>query len=196
MTALPPNRAAACRQHRRPPAPSASAEPSGGRAVESHDEVTFEDHYRRRSADTVRFAAAIVGSASAEDVCQEAWTNIWKAWGQADPERLDGWTFRVVRNCCVDRLRQTRPSIPLEFLDPAGPATVEDDVVRRLEYDEVLELLQTLPSGLRETIWLREVGELTYGEIAAVLDVPVGTVMSRLHSARKKLSRRLQRRER
>lgn len=155
-------------------------------------QLTFEEHYHRRSADTVRFAAAIVGSANAEDVCQEAWTRIWKAWGQADPDRLDAWTFRIVRNCCIDRLRQTsRAPVPMELVDPAAPAAVEEDVVRRLEYDEVLGMLRALPTPLRETIWLREIGELGYAEIAAILDVPIGTVMSRLHNARKKLSRRL-----
>jgi len=157
----------------------------------------FEDHYRRRFADTVRFAATIVGSGHAEDACQEAWMRIWKTWGQADPERLDGWTFRIVRDCCIDRIRQSsHQAVLVDVLDSAGPATVEHDVVLRLEYDEVLDLLRTLPSPLRETIWLREVGEFSYGEIAAILDVPVGTVMSRLHSARKKISRQLQRRER
>jgi RNA polymerase sigma-70 factor, ECF subfamily len=157
--------------------------------------LTFEEHHRRRSADTVRFAAAIVGPANAEDVCQEAWTRIWKAWGQADPDRLDAWTFRIVRNCCIDRLRQTgQPAVPLDFIDPAGPASVEDDVVERLAYDEVVGMLRTLPAPLRETIWLREIGELGYAEIADALNVPIGTVMSRLHNARKKLSRRLQRR--
>ncbi len=158
---------------------------------------TFEEHYHRRFADTVRFAATIVGSSHAEDACQEAWTRIWQAWGQADPERLDGWTFRIVRNSCIDRLRHnSRQAVPVDVLDPTGPATVEHDVVLRLEYDEVLDLLRKLPTPLRETIWLREVGEFSYGEIAAILDVPVGTVMSRLHSARKKISRQLQRRER
>jgi RNA polymerase sigma-70 factor, ECF subfamily len=174
--------------------PSASASPSpGGPAVSSG--LTFEEHYRRRSGDTIRFAAAIVGSANAEDVSQEAWTKIWKAWGQADPDRLDAWTFRIVRNCCIDRLRQNdRPALPLDLVDPAGPASVEADVVERLEYDEIIGLLRSLPSPLRETIWLREIGELGYAEIAAVLDVPIGTVMSRLHNARRKLSRRLRRR--
>lgn len=172
-----------------PPSPSESPSP-GGPALSSG--LTFEEHYRRRSGDTIRFAAAIVGSANAEDVSQEAWTKIWKAWGQADPDRLDAWTFRIVRNCCIDRLRQNvRPAVALDFIDPAGPASVEADVVERFEYEEILELIRSLPSPLRETIWLREVGELGYAEIAAVLDVPIGTVMSRLHNARRKLSRRL-----
>jgi RNA polymerase sigma-70 factor, ECF subfamily len=83
----------------------------------------------------------------------------------------------------------------LDFLDPAGPATVEADVVLRQGYDEFLDLLRKLPTALRETLWLREVGDLTYGEIAAVLDIAVGTVMSRLHNARKRLSRRLRPRQ-
>jgi RNA polymerase sigma-70 factor, ECF subfamily len=172
--------------------PSASRSPEGPPVTSG---LTFEEHYRRRSGDTVRFAATIVGPANAEDVCQEAWTRIWKAWGQADPDRLDAWTFRIVRNCCIDRLRQTgQPAVPLDFVDAAGPISVEDDVVARLAYDEVVALLRALPAPLRETIWLREIAELGYAEIADALNVPIGTVMSRLHNARKKLSRRLRRR--
>ncbi|HEX2063686.1 MAG TPA: sigma factor-like helix-turn-helix DNA-binding protein, partial [Acidimicrobiales bacterium] len=54
-------------------------------------------------------------------------------------------------------------------------------------------LLQKLPAPLREVLWLREVMDLSYAEIAEVQRVPVGTVMSRLHSARRKASRLLRR---
>jgi RNA polymerase sigma-70 factor (ECF subfamily) len=154
----------------------------------------FDGYYQRRAGELVRFAAAIVGRRDAEDICQEAWTRIWKAWGQADPDRLDAWTYRIVRNACIDHLRlHRRPTVPLDAVAAVLPGTSSADgpVFERAEADAALALMATLPAPLRETIWLREVAELSYAEIAGVLDVPIGTVMSRLHSGRRKLARRL-----
>lgn len=151
----------------------------------------FEDFYRQRAADVRRYATAIVGAAEADDACQDAWLAIWRAWDTADPERRDAWAFRVVRNRCLDRLRRTRPIDALDeaHLPPLPP--VDDAVHARLDAGAALDLLAGLPLPLREALWLREVAELTYAEIAEVQQVPIGTVMSRLHSARKKVARRL-----
>ena len=154
----------------------------------------FEDFHSRRAGDALRYAAAIVGPRDAEDACQEAWLRIWRSWDQADPDRLDAWAFRVVRNCAIDRGRGRRRSgctEPLGTIDPPAPACVEDVVLPRLEMEGALRLLALLSLPLRESLWLREVGGLGYAEIAAVQDVSIGTVMSRLHAARKRLARQL-----
>ena len=153
---------------------------------------TFEDFHAHRAGDALRYATAIVGQREAEDACQEAWLRIWRSWGRSDPDRLDAWAFRIVRNCALDRGRsqsRIRSTEPLGEIDPPAPSGVEDVVMPRIEAEGALRLLGQLSVPLRETLWLREVKELTYAEIAELQGVPIGTVMSRLHSARKKAGR-------
>ncbi|MDQ3569928.1 MAG: sigma-70 family RNA polymerase sigma factor [Actinomycetota bacterium] len=154
--------------------------------------TSFEDFHRQRQRHALHYARAILGSDSAEDVCQEAWLRAWRAWGTAAPESLDGWLLTIVRNCCIDRIRSSRQATVVvreSDLDPVPPP--EDAVVSALELASAWVLLQELTPPLREVLWLREVMDLTYAEIAEVQDVPIGTVMSRLHSARKKAVRLL-----
>ncbi len=156
--------------------------------------TSFEDFHRQRERHALHYARAVLGSEAAEDVCQEAWIRAWRAWGTADPDRLDGWFFTIVRNCCVDRLRSGRSSVEVKEADLAPAPPPEDTVVAALELASAWVLLQQLSPPLREVLWLREVMELSYAEIAEVQHVPVGTVMSRLHAARKKAIRLLGRR--
>ncbi|MHB8439246.1 MAG: RNA polymerase sigma factor [Acidimicrobiales bacterium] len=155
------------------------------------EQVGFEDFYRSRAAALRRYAASVAGPAHADDACQDAWLRMWRAWGTADAHRLDAWARQVVRNCCIDR-RQSRPEESIAQLDvlDAGPEPV-DLVVRQAEMTALGEYVRRLPAHLREVLWAREVMNLSYAEIASTLDIPIGTVMSRLHSARRKLARKL-----
>lgn len=154
---------------------------------------SFEDFHHQRAKHALHYARAILGSDAAEDVCQEAWLRVWKSWGSADADNLDAWLFTIVRNCCYDRLRSNRPATVLQEADLAALPPADDTVVAALELAAAWVLLQKLPPPLREVLWLREVMDLSYAEIAEVQRVPVGTVMSRLHSARRKASRLLRR---
>lgn len=151
----------------------------------------FEDYYRKRAGALRRYAAAIVGPGDADDACQDAWLRIWRSWDDADPDRRDAWAFRVARNSCLDRRRRARPTDPLDEARLPPIADFSDAVHTGLDADAALAVLARLPPPAREALWLREVAELTYAEIAEVLQVPIGTVMSRLHSARKKVARQL-----
>ncbi len=156
--------------------------------------TSFEDFHRLRAKHALHYARAILGSDSAEDACQEAWFRAWRAWGSADPEKLDTWLLAIVRNCCFERLRSTRSAAVLTEADGTPVPPPDDVVVAALELAAAWVLLQRLSPPLREVLWLREVMDLTYAEIAEVQRVPVGTVMSRLHTARRKASRLLRRR--
>ena len=153
--------------------------------------TSFEDFHRQRARHALHYARAILGSDSAEDVCQEAWLRAWRAWGSAQPDNLDGWLFTIVRNCCIDRMRSSRPATVVEETDLAPVPPPEDSVLTALELASAWVLLQQLPPPLREVLWLREVMDLSYAEMAEIQGVPVGTVMSRLHAARKRASRLL-----
>jgi RNA polymerase sigma-70 factor (ECF subfamily) len=173
------------------PAP-ATANTGAGPGVDSGRTSGFEELYARMALPAIRYATAIAG-AEAEDACQEAWLSIWRSWGESDPARREAWAFRVVRNAALDRLRRRRPAEPLGDLQLPAIAGVEEAVLTRLEGDAALGALTHLSLPLREALWLREVGELSYSEVAEVQGVPVGTVMSRLHAARRQVARRLRR---
>ena len=70
---------------------------------------------------------------------------------------------------------------------------IEDAIVARVDSDRIFSLLGRLPAPLREALWLREVLDQSYAEIAALQAVPIGTVMSRLHAARRRAARILRR---
>lgn len=153
-------------------------------------DTDFRDFYLRHAEAAKRYATTILGPrrlAEVPDVLQNAWIRAWRSWEHADPVRREAWFFRIVRNCSLDRHRQRREHALTDNYDP--PLDVDFD--SRLRWDDAMRLMNTLPAPLRETLWLRAVQDMSYDEIAEVLSIPVGTVMSRLHSARRKLARRL-----
>lgn len=158
--------------------------------------TSFEDFHQLRAKHALHYARAILGSDAAEDVCQEAWLKAWRAWGAADPAKLDSWLLAIVRNCCYERLRSTRATAVLDDDGPPPAPSHEEVVLAALELAAVWVLLQKLSPPLREALWLREVMDLSYAEIAEVQQVPMGTVMSRLHAARRKAARLMDARHR
>lgn len=158
-------------------------------------ESEFEAFYRDRADAARRYAATILAQRAdthLDDALQNAWARAWKSWDRCDPERRDAWFFRIVRNCSLDVHRRVRPTDPI---DDADLPTVDlaEPVVSRLDARRALDVLHTLKPHLREVLWLREAMGLSYAEIAEVQDVPIGTVMSRLHTARKRMAKLLRR---
>jgi len=103
---------------------------------------------------------------------------------RAEKGPLKPWFLRMVRNRCIDLIRRRKPTDNRvdEIADPgAGPEQAAENDDR----DRLLKLaLASLDSDQRQIIILRDYMDLSYGEIASVLDIPAGTVMSRLHRAR------------
>jgi RNA polymerase sigma-70 factor (ECF subfamily) len=163
--------------------PEAAGEPAD-------DAGDFEAFYRTRAPSLRRYAVAVAGRESADDACQEAWLRIWRAWGSAEPERVDAWARQIVRNCCLSGRRVNGPSAPVSVMVEPLPEP-DEVVVRRAEVEQLARCIERLPGHLRDTLWLREVLGHSYADIATTLDIPIGTVMSRLHTARRKLARRL-----
>ena len=122
-----------------------------------------------------------------------------KAFRAADQFRagtnLRAWLFTILHNTFRNRLRQgSRDPVDVdsEVVDQAaadgGKASSPEDVLLRATIDQDLQTaLDALPEQFREAVWLRDVEELTYQEIATALDVPIGTVMSRISRGRRLL---------
>jgi RNA polymerase sigma-70 factor (ECF subfamily) len=152
------------------------------------------------------YAYAIVRNrADAEDAVQDAALKAYRAFGKYDDSRpLKGWWLAIVRNCCRDLLRRRR-SRPLPVALDRAESPLDDhptalgdhpahaarpDGARPMpgESEELREALQQLSAAHREVLEMRYFGDCSYREIAAALDIPVGTVMSRLYAARQALA--------
>lgn len=152
--------------------------------------------YMRRAA---AFALGWTGNRDdALDLSQEAFARAYKAIDRFDITRpFYPWLHRILKNLCINRLGRTRRlrEIPLDDIydmqsDAISPAKA---AVREELRRNVWEAIRKLGETDREILILREFQELTYSELAAVLDIPTGTVMSRLHHARRRLRSLLER---
>jgi RNA polymerase sigma-70 factor (ECF subfamily) len=136
----------------------------------------------------------------ARDAAQESFVRAWAALATYDPAQpFAPWVLRIARNHCLDLMRRRLPEAQRVELDaPAGdgprneivdPAAVRgDDALERRELAGTLErAVAALPQNYREVVHLFHVEHLSYKEIAATLDVPIGTVMTWLHRARARL---------
>ena len=135
----------------------------------------------------------------AQDVSQEAMLRALRYFAAFRGEHVRPWLLQIVRNTCWGWLRENRPAevTALEDLEdgwaarlePSAPAGDEPHVAaaRRDERDGLNRALAALPVHYREVLVLRELEDLSYREIAAITEVPVGTVMSRLARARSQL---------
>lgn len=159
------------------------------------DRAAYEAAYRDLSEAAARYAAVILGPQQRSvlpDVLQDAWARAWAAWPPTEIERRDAWLLRIVRNRCLDEHRRGRrwAARMVEVADMAAMPAIDDPVSDALA-DDAMRMLGQLSPPLREALWLRAVEDRSYAEIAALQDVPIGTVMSRLHAARARLARQL-----
>ena len=129
----------------------------------------------------------------AEDAAQDAFIQAWLHLSTFRPgTSLRNWLYRIAVNAALDGIRRARPQADLETLalpDPqAGP---EAALLQKERTVAVQQAISALPEASRSVLVLREYGSLSYQEIAAALDIPLGTVMSRLNYARTQLKQAL-----
>ena len=132
--------------------------------------------------------------AEAEDVVQDACVRAMRFFASLRHHEARAWLFTIVRNTWYSRItkrRRARDAAALDALD-AEPADEGPDpetiLLQQRTVARVRDALEQLPVEFREVIVLREIEGLTYKEIAAVVQVPIGTVMSRLSRGRDRLS--------
>ncbi len=132
---------------------------------------------------------------AARDACQEAAVKALAAADRYDPNRpFYPWFYRILRNHCLDTLAGRKRMLVTDAVPEPdeGDATAEESVLATERAKGISEAIAELDENLRNVIELRHFQDASYEEIADILDIPIGTVMSRLYRARKELRERLQ----
>lgn len=182
--------------------PSAAAAKKDTSALHEDQPATrFRELVVPHLQDALMFARGLTGNRDdAEDVVQEACLRAYAATGRATVRHPRAWLLAIVRNTAFTWMAKNRPKAVLavgddaeidrlaEMADAASTDTAiltpEAELIRKAETIAVQRAVDALPALLREVLVLREFNELSYREIADLLSVPIGTVMSRLSRAR------------
>jgi RNA polymerase sigma-70 factor (ECF subfamily) len=175
-------------------------------ATDARDRVRFEEEALELSDQVYQVARRLTGSREeADDLVQETYARAFRAWRSFEPgTNLRAWLFRILTNLNIDRgrkIQRTPDSQPLEETDyflynkleeTAGDGNPDERrVVERLSQDDAVNALAELPHDFRDVVLLVDLADFTYSDAAQILDIPIGTVMSRLHRGRRMLKRSL-----
>lgn len=141
------------------------------------------------------FAVALAWSGDrmiADDLVQETLILALQRTGQLrDHARLNAWMYTILSNCWRQYLRRSRDHLEFEDALVAGSDNPEANTSDLEIVNQVRRAITRLPLGQRQTITLVDLGGFSYAEVAEILEIPIGTVMSRLHKSRKALQRTL-----
>ncbi|HEV8459996.1 MAG TPA: sigma-70 family RNA polymerase sigma factor [Gaiellaceae bacterium] len=177
-------------------------------AKEARDRVRFEEEALELSDQVYRVARRLVGTREeAEDLVQQTYERAFRSWQQYTPgTNLRAWLLRILTNLNIDRgRRQQRAPQTTSIDNEAGDyflynkleSSVADEnpdeerVLEKLSQDSIVEALAEVPHDFRDVIVLVDIGEFSYADAAQILDIPMGTVMSRLHRGRRILKQNL-----
>src|SRR2546422_2903732 len=175
-------------------------------AEDARDRVRFEEEALELSDQVYRVARRLVSSREeAEDLVQETYARAFRSWRSFTPgTNLRAWLLRILTNLNIDRGRRKQRAPdeqPLEEGDyylynrleqnSRDGNLDEERVVERLSQDDIVSALSAVPHDFRDVVVLVDIGDFTYQDAAQILDIPIGTVMSRLHRGRRILKREL-----
>ena len=175
-------------------------------ADDARERVRFEEEALDLADQVYRVARGLVNSKEeAEDLVQETYARAFRSWRSFTPgTNLRAWLLRILTNLNTDRgrkLQRTPDLQPLEESDyylanklaaAEGEQVLDQErVVERLSQGGVVDALAALPHDFRDVVVLVDLGEFSYADAAQILDVPIGTVMSRLHRGRRILKQTL-----
>jgi RNA polymerase sigma-70 factor (ECF subfamily) len=177
-------------------------------AEEARARVRFEEEALELSDQVYRVARRIAGSREeAEDLVQQTYERAFRSWRQFTPgTNLRAWLLRILTNLNIDRGRRQQRSPQTTSLDTeagdyflynklegqsADGAVDEERVLERLSQDSIVDALAEVPHDFRDVLVLVDIGEFSYADAAQILDIPIGTVMSRLHRGRRILKKNL-----
>ncbi len=144
----------------------------------------------------------------AEDLVQQTYERAFRSWRQYTPgTNLRAWLLRILTNLNIDRGRRVQRTPQTTSLDteagdyflynqleaqaPPDENPDEERVLERLSQDSIVDALAEVPHDFRDVVVLVDIGEFSYADAAQILDIPIGTVMSRLHRGRRILKKNL-----
>lgn len=138
--------------------------------------------------------ASTLDAAEAEDLSQEIFVSAWRNLGRFRGESsFSTWLFALARNACIDRARRARRRPLVGLPEQAAEFAAFEPGAASIDAAEVFTAARTLSLPLRQALLLRDLQGLSYEEIAALEDVPIGTVRSRIAAARAALAEALTR---
>jgi RNA polymerase sigma-70 factor, ECF subfamily len=187
---------------------AAEAEGDAGRraATEARERVRFEEEALELADQVYRVARRMVGTREeAEELVQDTYARAFRSWKSFTPgTNMRAWLLRILTNLNTDRgrkIQRTPDQQPLEESDyflanklaavEGEQALEQERVVERLSQGGVVDALAALPHDFRDVVVLVDLGDFSYADAAQILDVPIGTVMSRLHRGRRILKKTL-----
>ncbi len=184
--------------------PNRVEDPTMASAADVRDRVRFEDDALAHADQLYRIALRLSGSPqSAEELVQETYLRAFRSWrSYATGSNLAAWLATILRNIYLDEARRQSRRPVIESLDEQGDYYLynhlaetakepQEAVLNRLAGGAIVDSLADVPPTFREVIVLVDVGGFSYKDAAEILDVPVGTVMSRLHRGRRLLKQAL-----
>jgi RNA polymerase sigma-70 factor (ECF subfamily) len=172
-------------------------------AEEARARVRFEEEALDLADQVYRVARRLVSTREeAEDLMQETYARAFRSWRSFQPgTNMRAWLLRILTNLNIDRgrrVQRTPDTQPLEEGDYFLYNKLEEDggsaegrVDDRLSQDDAVAALSAVPHDFRDVIVLVDIGDFSYADAAQILEVPIGTVMSRLHRGRRILKREL-----
>jgi RNA polymerase sigma-70 factor (ECF subfamily) len=186
------------------PANEINSDADLARLAAAGDESAFEDLVNKYSRPIIDYCRRLVGNPTvAEDLAQEAFVKFYMGLSSYDPARpLSPFLYRIAHNHCLDWLRKKKvPTVPLVWeaegeepreVDAPDRTLAPDELAGRHEVQEAIdEALASLPPTYRGALIMRFREGMTYEDIAAALDMPLGTVKARIHRGRKMLQQKL-----
>jgi len=124
----------------------------------------------------------------ADDLTQQALIKaLQKINSLRDREMLDAWLFRILSNCWKDHLRALKETVDIDETELVGDRSPEDQHQESQIVLRIRQAIAELPEKQRQVVTLVDLAELTYNEVSEALEIPIGTVMSRLCRARQTL---------
>jgi RNA polymerase sigma-70 factor (ECF subfamily) len=173
-------------------------------AAEARDRVRFEEEALGLADQVYRVARHLANSQEeAEDLVQETYARAFRSWRSFTPgTNMRAWLLRILTNLNIDRGRRSQRAPQTQALEAndyylydklaeSEGTTDEERVVERLSQDDIVSALADVPHDFRDVIVLVDIGDFSYQDAAQILDIPIGTVMSRLHRGRRILKREL-----
>jgi len=184
------------------PAPKPTPPPTTPPAATDARRAGFEKEALVHLDSLYRVALRLAGNAAdADDLVQETMLKAYRSWDQYQPgTNAKGWLLTILRNSFINEYRRRTRHPETVDVDTIEPFAVFEDVQEddpqgaffdRIVDDEVLRAIDGLPDAFRETVVLSDVEGMSYQEIGKILNIPVGTVKSRLFRARQMLQAKL-----